>query len=137
MRRARRANQSLTSTLNSQDSHPPNLIHMPVPFEGLLPYAIMAGFFGLAGHGVGFIRYWDNGWKNDRYDLDQWDQKMMARDFLLTGHERGQISEAVAPEHFKTSHITREGYWSPYRDQYFSLRERLYRGYVAGSWDFS
>lgn len=110
---------------------------MPVPFEGLLPYAIMAGFFGLAGHGVGFIRYWDNGWKNDRYDLDEWEQKMMDRDFLLTGTKRGQTSQAVAPEHFKTSHIVREGYWSPYRDQFFSFRERLYRGYATGTWDFS
>lgn len=97
----------------------------------------MTAFFGLAGHGVGFIRYWDNGWKNDRYNLDNWDQKMMARDYLLTGTERGQLAEPVAPDHFKTAHIIREGYWSPYRDQYFSLRERLYKGYVTGSWDFS
>ena len=97
----------------------------------------MTAFFGVAGHGVGFIRYWDNGWKNDRYDLDPWDRKMMERDLLLTGTKRGQISDAVAPEHFKTSHITKEGYWSAYRDQYFSLRERLYRGYVFGTWDFS
>lgn len=110
---------------------------MPIPFEGLLPYAVMTGFFALAGHGVGFIRYWDNGWKNDRWDLDQWDQKMMARDFLLTGTKRGQTSEAIAPDHFKTSHIIKETYWTPYRDQYFTFRERLYRGYVAGTWDFS
>ncbi|OBA21980.1 hypothetical protein METBIDRAFT_10886 [Metschnikowia bicuspidata var. bicuspidata NRRL YB-4993] len=110
---------------------------MAVPFEGLLPYAIMTAFFGLAGHGVGYIRYWDNGWKNDRYNLDPWDLKMMERDLLLTGTKRGQISDAVAPEHFKTSHITKEGYWSAYKDQYFSLRERLYRGYVFGTWDFS
>ncbi|KAF7584939.1 putative kinesin-like protein [Clavispora lusitaniae] len=110
---------------------------MPVPFEGLLPYAIMTAFFGIAGHGVGYIRYWDNGWKNDRFDLDQWDHKMMERDLLLTGVKRGQSSEAVAPEHFKTAHITKERYWTPYRDQFFSFRERLYRGYVTGNWDFS
>lgn len=110
---------------------------MPVPFEGLLPYAIMAGFYGLAGHGVGFIRYWDNGWKNDRYALDDWDVKMMERDFLLTGTKRGQTSQAVAPEHFRTSHTVRESYWTPYRGQYFILRERLYKGYALGTWDFS
>lgn len=110
---------------------------MPVPFEGLLPYAIMTAFFGLAGHGVGFIRYWDNGWKNDRWDLDAWDEKMMARDQLLTGTKRGQTSEAIAPEHFKTSHIVQQTYWTPYKDQFFTFRERLYRGYVSGSWDFS
>lgn len=110
---------------------------MPVPFEGLLPYGVMTAFFGLAGYGVGFIRYWDNGWKNDRWDLDQFDHKMMERDFLLTGTKRGQTSDAVAPEWFRTAHIKREAYWSPYRDHFFSFRERLYRGYVTGAWDFS
>lgn len=110
---------------------------MPVPFEGLLPYAIMTGFFGLAGYGVGFIRYWDNGWKNDRFDLDAWDEKMMARDFLLTGTKRGQTSEPVAHSDFKTAQITTQQYWAPYRDQFFSFRERLYRGYTTGAWDFS
>lgn len=97
----------------------------------------MAAFFGLAGHGVGFVRYWDNGWKNDRFDLDAWDEKMMQRDFLLTGVKRGQSSEPVAPEHFKTADIRLQQYWTPYRDHYFSLRERLYRGYTTGNWDFS
>lgn len=110
---------------------------MPVPFEGLLPYALMTAFFGLAGQGVGFIRYWDNGWKYDRYDLDEWDQKMMARDYLLTGTQRGQTSEPIAAELFKTSHIANQSYWSPYRNQLFTLRERLYKGYTTGSWDFS
>lgn len=97
----------------------------------------MAGFFGLAGHGVGFIRYWDNGWKNDRWDLDQWDQKMIERDLLLTGIKRAQSAEPVAPEHFKTADARTQRYWTPYRDQFFSLRERLYRGYVTGNWDWS
>lgn len=110
---------------------------MPVPFEGLLPYTIMLAFFGLAGHGTGFVRYWDNGWKNDRYNLDSFDNKMMERDFLLTGTVRGQTSEAVAPDHFKTSQPQLQRYYTPYRDQFFSFRERLYRGYVAGDWDFS
>ncbi|CUM49615.1 unnamed protein product [Debaryomyces tyrocola] len=110
---------------------------MPVPFEGLIPYAIMAAFFGVAGHGVGFVRYWDNGWKNDRYNLDSWDEKMIERDFLLTGVKRGQSSEAVAPDHFKTADVQLQRYWTPYRDQYFVFRERLYKGYVTGVWDFS
>lgn len=110
---------------------------MPVPFEGLLPYAIMTAFFGVAGHGVGFIRYWDNGWKKDRFDLDEWDERMMKRDFMLTGVQRGQSSDAIAPEHFKTSDVKLQRYYTPYRDQFFSLRERLYRGYVTGNWDLS
>lgn len=110
---------------------------MPVPFEGLLPYAIMTAFYGLAGHGVGAIRYWDNGYKNDRWDLDEWDELMMARDFRLTGVRRGQSQEAVAPDSFKTSQITEQEYYTPYRDQFFCFRERLYRGYTTGNWDFS
>ncbi|KAK6457114.1 uncharacterized protein RJT20DRAFT_127251 [Scheffersomyces xylosifermentans] len=110
---------------------------MPVPFEGLLPYAIMTAFFGLAGHGVGFVRYWDNGWKKDRFDLDQWDERMMNRDFLLTGVRRGQSSDPIAPESFKTAEVKLQKYYSPYSEQYFSFRERLYRGYVTGNWDFS
>lgn len=109
---------------------------MPVPFEGLIPYTIMGAFFALAGHGVGFIRYWDNGWKNDRYDLDAFDQKMMKRDFNLTGTVRGQTSESVAPEHFKTIDERTQRYYTPYRDQFFMLRERLYKGYVTGNWEF-
>lgn len=100
---------------------------MPVPFEGLLPYAIMTAFFGLAGHGVGFIRYWDNGWKKDRFDLDEWDERMMKRDFMLTGVQRGQSSDAIAPEHFKTSDVKLQRYYTPYRDQFFSLREIIQR----------
>lgn len=110
---------------------------MPVPFEGLIPYAIMTGFFGLAGYGAGFVRYWDNGWKHDRYNLDDFDEKMMARDILLTGIKRGQSSEAVAPDHFKTGQTQTQRYYTPYRDQFFVFRERLYRGYVTGNWDFS
>lgn len=110
---------------------------MPVPWEGFLPYAIMAAFFGLAGQGVGYIRYWDNGWKKDRYNLDQWDEKMMERDLLLTGTKRGQSSEPIAPEEFKTAKTELQRYWTPYREQFFSMRERLYKGYTTGVWDFS
>ncbi|RLV96044.1 hypothetical protein JA1_000510 [Spathaspora sp. JA1] len=110
---------------------------MPVPFEGLLPYAIMTAFFGLAGHGVQFIRYWDNGWKNDRWNLDSWDHKMMKRDFLLTGIERGQSQEAVAPEHFKTADAVTQQYYATNRGQSFVLRDRLWKGYVFGEWDWS
>ncbi|CAH2354672.1 hypothetical protein CLIB1423_18S01068 [[Candida] railenensis] len=110
---------------------------MAIPFEGLIPYTIMAAFFGLAGHGVGFVRYWDNGWKNDRFDLDEFDETMMKRDFFLTGVKRGQTSEAVAPEHFKTQQPQLEQYWTANRNQFFLLRERLYKGYVSGVWDLS
>ena len=51
----------------------------------------------------------------------------MARDLLLTGVKRGQTSEAVAPESFKTAEKIEQRYWTPYRDEYFTLRERLFR----------
>ena len=84
---------------------------MPVPFR-VVTICYNDSIFGLAGHGVQFIRYWDNGWKNDRYHLDEWDDKMMARDLLLTGVKRGQTSEAVAPESFKTAEKIEQRYWT-------------------------
>ena len=105
---------------------------MAVPFEGLLPWTIMAAFFGLAGHGTQFVRYWDNGWKNDRWNLDAFDEKMLKRDFLLTGVKRGQQSDAVAPESFKTEQPQLEQYWTNNRNQFFRLRERLFKGYATG-----
>lgn len=123
----------------------PNLItkryktfnEMPVPFEGMIPYVIMTAFYGVAGYGVGAIRYWDNGWKKDRWDLDSWDEKMLKRDFLLTGTPRGQSQEPIAPPHFKTADPQLQEYHTPYRNQFFTFRERLYRGYATGNWDFS
>ncbi|KAH7271201.1 hypothetical protein MRS44_005022 [Fusarium solani] len=70
---------------------------MPVPFETLLPYAIMIGMFGISGTGLAVIKTWQNEGKRPRYSVDQWDK----RDRRLTGSLRGQTDKAVAPIGFE------------------------------------
>ncbi|KAH7319723.1 hypothetical protein B0I35DRAFT_478048 [Stachybotrys elegans] len=90
---------------------------MPVPFEALLPYAIMIGMFGVTGTGLAAFRTWQNEGKRPRYSLDQWDRyarpesqpvshrltsaTVMARDYRLTGTKRGQTDQAEAPAGFE------------------------------------
>ncbi|RTE74017.1 hypothetical protein BHE90_011554 [Fusarium euwallaceae] len=52
---------------------------MPVPFETLLPYAIMIGMFGISGTGLAVIKTWQNEGKRPRYSVDQWDKQSMIR----------------------------------------------------------
>ncbi|RDA85731.1 hypothetical protein CP532_5943 [Ophiocordyceps camponoti-leonardi (nom. inval.)] len=47
---------------------------MPVPFETLLPYAIMVAMFGVTGTGLAFVRTKQNEGKRPRYSLDAWDR---------------------------------------------------------------
>ncbi|EKG13458.1 General substrate transporter [Macrophomina phaseolina MS6] len=47
---------------------------MPVPFEALLPYGIMLGFFGLSGAGMAKLRTLQNGGKRGRHSVDAWDR---------------------------------------------------------------
>ncbi|CZS80128.1 unnamed protein product [Fusarium graminearum] len=47
---------------------------MPVPFEALLPYAIMIGMFGISGTGLAVIKGIQNEGKRPRYSVDQWDR---------------------------------------------------------------
>ncbi|KAI8682722.1 NADH dehydrogenase [ubiquinone] 1 alpha subcomplex subunit 1 [Fusarium sp. Ph1] len=75
---------------------------MPVPFETLLPYAIMIGMFGISGTGLAVIKTWQNEGKRPRYSVDQWDKvSLMERDRRLTGSLRGQTDKAVAPIGFE------------------------------------
>ncbi|KAI8721974.1 hypothetical protein NCS52_00340200 [Fusarium sp. LHS14.1] len=82
---------------------------MPVPFETLLPYAIMIGMFGISGTGLAVIKTWQNEGKRPRYSVDQWDKQsmirleraLMERDRRLTGTLRGQTDKAVAPIGFE------------------------------------
>ncbi|KJZ73189.1 hypothetical protein HIM_07386 [Hirsutella minnesotensis 3608] len=76
---------------------------MPLPFEALLPYAIMIGMFGVTGTGLAVVKTMRNEGKRPRYSLDEWDRQMMARDRRLTGTLRGQTNEAVAPLGFELS----------------------------------
>ncbi|UZP37368.1 hypothetical protein NXS19_005184 [Fusarium pseudograminearum] len=48
---------------------------MPVPFEALLPYAIMIGMFGISGTGLAVIKGIQNEGKRPRYSVDQWDRR--------------------------------------------------------------
>ncbi|TVY87616.1 hypothetical protein LAWI1_G006160 [Lachnellula willkommii] len=64
---------------------------MGVPFEALLPYAIMLGvsppsriqssdllrrlMFGFTGAGLSKIRHMQNGGKRARHSIDQWDRQ--------------------------------------------------------------
>ena len=68
--------------------------------------------------------------------LDSWDEKMMERDFLLTGVKRGQTSEAVAPDHFKTADVQNTKILDTIQRPILCFQERLYKGYVAGMWVF-
>ncbi|EGU75363.1 hypothetical protein FOXB_14124 [Fusarium oxysporum f. sp. conglutinans Fo5176] len=74
---------------------------MPVPFEALLPYAIMIGMFGISGTGLAVIKTWQNEGKRPRYSVDQWDRQMMDRDRRLTGTLRGQTDKPEAPLGFE------------------------------------
>ncbi|KAM0439954.1 hypothetical protein ACHAPT_001054 [Fusarium lateritium] len=91
---------------------------MPVPFETLLPYAIMIGMFGISGTGLAVIKTWQNEGKRPRYSVDHkvryasnklaidrldTDQALpvMERDRRLTGTLRGQTDKPVAPIGFE------------------------------------
>ncbi|KAL1934740.1 hypothetical protein VTP01DRAFT_6922 [Rhizomucor pusillus] len=77
----------------------------PVPFEALIPFGIIAGFFGASGAGMHLIKYYTNDRKPTRYGLDLWDKQMMERDRRLTGSLRGQSAEPVAPAEFATNSV--------------------------------
>ncbi|KAI5464753.1 hypothetical protein BGZ63DRAFT_339637, partial [Mariannaea sp. PMI_226] len=79
---------------------------MPVPFETLLPYAIMVGMFAVSGTGLAVIKTWQNDGKRPRYSIDQWDKvcyifALMERDRRLTGSLRGQTDRPEAPPGFE------------------------------------
>ncbi|CAK7266053.1 hypothetical protein SEPCBS57363_001901 [Sporothrix epigloea] len=82
---------------------------MPVPFETLIPYAIIIAMFGVSGAGMSKIRHMQNGGKRARRSVDQWDRQsmfftrndiLMDRDRRLTGMLRGQSDNPLAPPGF-------------------------------------
>ncbi|KAI9477855.1 MAG: hypothetical protein EXX96DRAFT_568444 [Benjaminiella poitrasii] len=78
---------------------------MPVPFEALIPFAIIAGMFTVTATGLNVTRYYSNDRKPTRYALDSWEKQMMERDRRLTGSFRGQSSEPIAPLGFATNSV--------------------------------
>ncbi|KAI7870543.1 hypothetical protein BDF14DRAFT_1720758, partial [Spinellus fusiger] len=77
----------------------------PVPFESLLPFALISTFFCVSASGLSMVRHYSNDRKPARYGLDTWENQMMERDRRLTGSLRGQSSEAVAPAVFSTNSV--------------------------------
>ncbi|KAH5657306.1 NADH dehydrogenase 1 alpha subcomplex subunit 1 isoform A [Parastagonospora nodorum SN15] len=51
---------------------------MGVPFEALLPYAVMTGFFAFSAVSLGKLKEIQNGGKRPRRGIDQWDQQSMS-----------------------------------------------------------
>ncbi|CAG8957104.1 hypothetical protein HYFRA_00009305 [Hymenoscyphus fraxineus] len=76
---------------------------MGVPFEALIPYAIMTAMFGVTGVGLTKIRLMQNDGKRQRYSVDYWDRVMMDRDRRLTGSLRGQTDDPKPPAGFELS----------------------------------
>ncbi|EEP80417.1 predicted protein [Uncinocarpus reesii 1704] len=48
---------------------------MPLPFEALLPYGIIIGFFGVTGIGLSFSKRFANDGKRPRRGIDAWDRQ--------------------------------------------------------------
>ncbi|KAK9451173.1 uncharacterized protein V1518DRAFT_412719 [Limtongia smithiae] len=76
-----------------------------IPFEALLPYAVIVTMFGVAGGGMAFANTMRQDGKKQRVHRDTWDKYMMERDMRLTSTYREQSSAAVAPERFATSSV--------------------------------
>ncbi|WFD17352.1 hypothetical protein MARU1_003402 [Malassezia arunalokei] len=76
---------------------------MPVPFEAVIPMAIVGVLFAVTGTGYSAVSRLANEGKPLRHNLDEWERMMMRRDLRLTGTKRGQSRDAVAPEVFATN----------------------------------
>jgi len=76
---------------------------MPVPWEALIPFALLTTMFGVTGTGFSIARRIHNDGKPPRYGIDDWEEMMMERDQRLTGSFRGQKSDPTPPENFATS----------------------------------
>ncbi|KAL9100883.1 MAG: hypothetical protein Q9163_003794 [Psora crenata] len=104
---------------------------MGVPFEALIPYAIMLGMFGLTGAGLSKIRHMQNGGKRARHSIDQWDRQMMDRDRRLTGYLRGQTDSVDAPPGFELNNPWRASCspntaWMSIRTDKEQVESRIY-----------
>ncbi|TFK66214.1 small secreted protein [Pluteus cervinus] len=78
---------------------------MPVPWEALIPFALVTAMFGAAGTLLGASTRGQNEGKPPRYNLDRWEHMMMTRDQRLTGTKRTQSTETVAPPEFATNSV--------------------------------
>ncbi|KAK6344141.1 hypothetical protein TWF696_007784 [Orbilia brochopaga] len=76
---------------------------MPLPWETLLPFAIVVAMFGITGAGMSTSAYVNNGYKPKRWALDVWDNQMMRRDERLTNAWRGQTDAPRAPKGYEVT----------------------------------
>ncbi|RMZ88537.1 hypothetical protein DV736_g4223, partial [Chaetothyriales sp. CBS 134916] len=76
---------------------------MGVPFESLIPYALMVGMFGITGAGLAVTKLITNNGKRPRWNMDGWDRQMTQRDYRLTGVFREQTDAVEAPVGFEVS----------------------------------
>ncbi|RMD39850.1 hypothetical protein DV735_g5275, partial [Chaetothyriales sp. CBS 134920] len=76
---------------------------MGVPFEALIPYAIMVGMFSITGAGLATTKLISNHGKRPRWNMDVWDRQMTQRDYRLTGVFRQQTDAVEAPVGFEVS----------------------------------
>ncbi|PYH76016.1 hypothetical protein BO82DRAFT_379147 [Aspergillus uvarum CBS 121591] len=74
---------------------------MGVPFEALLPFGIIIGSLTAGAGGIWAVKYYANGWKQPRWNLDLWDRVVMERDQRMTGIFRGQSANPTAPTGFE------------------------------------
>ena len=63
---------------------------MPVPFEAVIPMAMVGVLFAVTGTGYSAVSRLANEGKPLRHNLDEWERMMMRRDLRLTGTKRGQ-----------------------------------------------
>ncbi|KAI8143920.1 hypothetical protein BJV82DRAFT_668356 [Fennellomyces sp. T-0311] len=61
--------------------------------------------FTVTGTGLTAVRYFANGHKAGRFNVDVFDKAMMERDRRLTGDLRGQSSDPIAPAAFATNSV--------------------------------
>ncbi|EIM23566.1 hypothetical protein WALSEDRAFT_35132 [Wallemia mellicola CBS 633.66] len=78
---------------------------MPVPFEALVPVGLITVMFGVVSVGMNSMKFARNDWKPTRYNVDQFEQVMMKRDERLTGSNRGQRTDPIAPPEFATNSV--------------------------------
>ncbi|KAJ1648605.1 hypothetical protein IWQ61_009969 [Dispira simplex] len=76
---------------------------MPVPFEAIIPFGIIAGLMSVTGYGLMVSHRLGNEGKPRRHGITDWDVQMMERDMRLTGTRRDQSDNPVAPTEFKTN----------------------------------
>lgn len=63
--------------------HTPN--DMAIPWQSLLPLALMGCLFVGGANLVEWMHKYSNNWKYPRYRIDKWEQFMIERDCYITG----------------------------------------------------